>query len=143
MGLLWDLLFSVPLGIIYAIFFQKLGDIMFSNLSHNDKYQKYSMFLIFTGVIGIMLSQIVFNYYNIQKNKIIKHGLIIGSIILILYPTLVFWDKMTDEMKLFVIGIALGSLIWYCYNNKSSPNGNGNGNGNGNTKNNIFHLKNS
>ena len=121
MGLLWDLVFSIPLGIIYTIFFQKLGDIMFCNLPYNDKYQKYLTFLFLAGVIGIVLAQTIFTYNKTFKNQIIKHGLIIGGIILILYPTLTYWDKMTDETKLLVIGIALGGLLWYSYKHVNTP----------------------
>lgn len=120
MGLVGDLVFSVPLGIIYTIFFQKLGDVIFPNLSYTDKYQKYLIFLLVAGLVGIILAQTIFTYNKTFKNQIIKHGLIIGGIILLLYPTLTYWNKMTDETKLLVIGIIFGCLLWYCYyNNKS------------------------
>lgn len=109
------LIYSIPLGIIYSVFIQKFSDVMFANLPYNDKYQKSSIFLFLAGIIGIVLAQTIFTYNRTFKNEIIKEGLVIGGIILILYPTLTYWDKMTNETKLIVIGIAFGALLWYSY----------------------------
>ena len=115
MGFITDLIFSVPLGIIYTLFIQKLSDVLFTSLPYNDKYQKSLILLFIGGIVGIILAQTVFTYNATYKNNIIKQGLIIGGIILILYSTLTHWDKMINETKLLIIGISLAMLFWYCY----------------------------
>lgn len=111
--ILSNLIYSIPLGIIYSIFIQKFGEMVFTN-------QKYLLFLFLAGVIGIILAQTIFTSNRALKNEIIKQGLIVGGIILILYSILTYWDKMTNETKLIILGIILGFSLWYSYHiNKS------------------------
>lgn len=111
-----DLIYSIPLGVIYSLFVQKLCDVIFGDYRYNEKNQKYIMLLFISGVVGIILAKTIFTSNKKFQNKIIKDGLIIGGIILILYTVLSYWDKMTNETKLLIIGVVLGGLFWYCYN---------------------------
>ena len=113
-----NFIFSVPIGIIYSIFANKLADVLFANAPTNEKYQKSIVLLLFAAVIGIVLAETIFTYNKTLQNTIVKQGLIIGAIILLIYPTLAYWNKMTNETKLIDIGIILGVLLWYCYRNK-------------------------
>ena len=125
MGWLTDLVFSVPFGIIYVIFIQKFADVIFCDDTYNDRYQKSLMLLFLAGVTAIILAQTIFTYNKTLQNEIIKHGFIIGGIILILYPIIIYWDKMTNETKLIVIAVIFGGLVWYFYQyGKSDKNKN-------------------
>jgi hypothetical protein len=115
MGLVADLLLSVPLAIIYCVFILKLTDVMYSDLPYNDRWQKSLVTLFIAGVVGIVIARTIFSQNTRTQNKIIRDGLTIGGIILVLYPTLTYWDKMANEGKLVVIGIALGWILWYSY----------------------------
>lgn len=115
MELITDIIFSIPIGIIYSIFIQKLSEVIFTDLPYNDKCQKSASLIFFAGIIGLVLAQTIFTYNKTFQNKIVKHGLVIGGVILILYSIINYWNKMTDEIKLIIAGIALGSLLWYSY----------------------------
>lgn len=110
-----EIIISFIFAIIYVIFIHKTADVIFTNMNSNDKYQYSLILFISVGIAGIVLAETVFTNNNILKNIIIKYGLIIGGIILLLYPTLTYWNKMTNQTKLIVAGVALAAIIWYCY----------------------------
>lgn len=110
-----DLIYSVPLGITYNFLIQKFADILFADLSVNDRFQKTQVLLIVSGVLGIVLAQTIFTYNKRFKNSIVKKGLIIGGIILILYPGFTSWNKINNETKFLLVGVIFGGLLWYSY----------------------------
>jgi hypothetical protein len=114
MILISDAIISIPLGILYYIFADKLGDVLFCSGNQNLCTQKLVIFLFFVGIIGIILTQTLFAKNNSYKSRVVKQGLIIGGIILICYSTLNNWEKLTDLTKLFIIGVAIAGIIWYC-----------------------------
>ena len=123
MNILSDAIYTVPFGIIYTVFFQKLGDILFANYKDISKLQKNVTLVFFAGIIGLILSQLYFNSKT-YRNKIVKQGLVISGIICIFWSSVIHWDKLTDYTKLFLMGISLGGIIWYCSYNKNNSNSN-------------------
>jgi hypothetical protein len=114
MTLLGDAIISVPLGILYDIFCQKLSDIVFASYGPEEKYQNSLTLMFLLGILGIIIAQTLITK-NGYKYRVTRQGLVIGGIILIIYSSLINWDKMTDYTKLFVIGIAIGALLIYSF----------------------------
>lgn len=118
MGLVSDILISVPFGIIYTIFMQKLSDIVLVEYKGNDKLQKSLTFIFFAGLVAMIIAQTVFTE---SKNRLIKQSLMVGGIICAGYISMTNWDKMTDYTKLFILGLSLGGIVWIIYQRQNAP----------------------
>tara|TARA_Y100000310_G_scaffold171085_1_gene171245 strand:+ start:12054 stop:12539 length:486 start_codon:yes stop_codon:yes gene_type:complete len=61
--------------------------------------------------IGLLSFVFAYNY----KHKAISTGLIGGSLLIVLYGTLRYWEHADDRLKFVLLGIALAGLIWFAY----------------------------
>lgn len=112
MSLFSDIIISIPFGVIYTIFMQKLSDIVLDEYKGNDKLQKSLTFIFFAGLIAMIIAQTIFMDPN---NRLIKQSLMVGGIICTGYISLTNWEKMTDYTKLFILGLSLGGIVWVIY----------------------------
>jgi len=112
MSLFSDIIISIPFGVIYTIFMQKLSDIVLDEYKGNEKLQKSLTFIFFAGIIAILIAQTVFSD---PQNRLIKQSLMVGGIICTGYISMTNWEKMTDYTKLFILGLSLGGIIWVIY----------------------------
>lgn len=64
--------------------------------------------LLITGVVGIVISAML-------KNSVVSMGVSIGSIMLILYSTYLYWSNINEYMKLGLIAVSIGALIYTSY----------------------------
>ena len=110
-----DIIFAIPLGLLFYMFVEKLAEVVINYLDHDDKANKIILLLFVSGIVGIVLAKTLFMYNKTLKNKIISNSLMIGGFILVLYPTLTNWSKLSNEIKLLVIGLILFSLMIYSY----------------------------
>ncbi|AYV84106.1 MAG: hypothetical protein Hyperionvirus17_26 [Hyperionvirus sp.] len=113
MGIFGELIFSLPLGFVYSVFVYKLAQVMFGVSGSVAVQQRILLFLWIVGVAGIILTKVV-----TLNSKYIRGGLIIGSIILIAFPILTGWGILRDDIKLLIVGVALGSLLYYYHEPK-------------------------
>lgn len=114
-----EVIFALPLGLIYYVFVQKLAEVVFPG--QNDKSRQSTLaFLVVAGIVAIVVALTFFANNKTYKNATIKNGLVVGGIILLLYPTLTNWDTLANETKLLLIGALLAGLVWYVYRGKGS-----------------------
>ena len=64
--------------------------------------------LLITGVVGVVISAML-------KNNVVSMGVSIGSIMLILYSTYLYWSNINEYMKLGLIAVSIGALIYTSY----------------------------
>jgi len=117
-----DMLFVIPMAILYNAFFHRLGLVLFKDLIYEEKYKKNIMFLFAVGVIGIITVYILSKKYKEYTTDKVNAGIIIGSICLILSSIINNWNNMQDMYKLLLVGICLVAFIWhtqYNYNLES------------------------
>tara|TARA_Y100000310_G_C20057215_1_gene523293 strand:+ start:39 stop:527 length:489 start_codon:yes stop_codon:yes gene_type:complete len=62
-------------------------------------------------IIGILAFIAAFNL----KQNAVSTGIVGGSILLILYGTIRYWQHASDILKFILLGIALAALIWFAY----------------------------
>lgn len=114
----YDVIYFVIIGLIYCLFVYKFVEVIFKNQPYRDRTQKALVAYFTIGLIGIIIAlalQYKFTNYN---NPIIRKALIFASVLMILYATVLNWDKMSEEAKLIIIGIILVAIIWYVYKYK-------------------------
>ena len=63
---------------------------------------------IIIGILGVITGVIL-------KKDIVSAGITAGSILLILYGTIRYWQHANDTLKFILLGIALTVLIWLAY----------------------------
>jgi uncharacterized membrane protein YeaQ/YmgE (transglycosylase-associated protein family) len=90
------------------MFTYKLAD----TLTNNDK-RGFTIIMI-CGILGITLAYTVFNNGS-YKNHSLKYGLLIGSLILLVYNIIVGWNEIDNDMKLLIISTLLGIIIYFSY----------------------------
>jgi hypothetical protein len=95
---------------------------MFKNNSYEEKINKSIIFLLVSGILGVVMSNILFlpkkkrkdkNEKKKNKQSIVGNGLWLGGILLIVTSIFVNWQSMSDDIKLIMIGITLVALIYY------------------------------
>jgi hypothetical protein len=71
MGFFKDIIIGLPIGIVYAIFMNKLADVLFEDLPYREKFQRAMITLFVSGILGIVLAQTIFSN-SVLKNRSIK-----------------------------------------------------------------------
>lgn len=116
MKLLFDILIAIPIGIMYNLIILKFGDVFNSQLSYKIKTQR-NLLLAFSGAIfAFLINQYMFCDECEYKNKSIKYGLYLGSIILLIYVVLYNWNILENDSKLIIMFVTFISLMMYSYN---------------------------
>ena len=64
--------------------------------------------LLITGVVGIIVSAMI-------SNSTVSMGLSIGSVMLTLYATYLHWSNINEYMKLGLIAVSIGALVYTSY----------------------------
>ena len=82
-------------------------------------YDKYSLLLANHNKVVFIISLIIgilafAGAYNLRQNAV-STGIIGGSLLLVLYGTLRYWEHADDRLKFVLLGIALAGLIWFAY----------------------------
>lgn len=115
MGIAGDIFLSVPIGITYYFFINKLMILSTNNMPYAERFQRSLIFIFVVGLISLILAFTLFKNNDFFKNRPIRFGLILGSSLLIFYSIISNWGKMDDTTKIIIFSILLFVLIWYSY----------------------------
>lgn len=110
-----DIIFAIPIGIIYNIMVYKIVDILYKEHQYKEKCQKSATVLFIAAIIGIIIAQVVFNKKNKLNNRAVRFGLIGGSLLIIFYSVIKNWNLLDDLTRLLIIGILFGVIIAWSY----------------------------
>jgi hypothetical protein len=95
-----NILFFIPLGILFNMIIHNLSDIIVV-----DNIEKKLMFLLIFAVIGILIGKFMID------NKTLRYGLYFGCSILLYYTLIMNWDVMDKYAKIILICIIFGYVI--------------------------------
>lgn len=117
MGLL-NITVSTMIAILYNFFVHYLTSTMFKNAAYEEKINRSIIFILIAGVIGVVMSKLLFDSPKKKKSKekktsVVSNGLWLGGILLIVTSIFVNWQTLSDDIKLLMIGITLVALIYY------------------------------
>lgn len=119
MGILGDVVIAVPIGLVYNMIIHKTGEIFNNDINYKDKLQRNLLLSFGGGILGIVLASFVFGKGK-YKNRAIKIGLYIGSILLFFHSIGYNWTIMGNDTKFIIMIVTLISLMWYTYSNLDS-----------------------
>lgn len=102
--------------ISYNIFVHQFSSIAYKN-SPYDKKEKYTtLTLVIAGILAMGASKMLANKYDQKINEnILALGLGIGGLISIITAILCTWNKINDGLKLILLVLLFGSIIYVIY----------------------------
>src|SRR3989442_722342 len=104
----FDIIIYSGIAIMYNFFAYTLASLLYKNLQYNEKIHNTIVLLLILGILAIILSYFI-------PSKYINIGLYFGGILLILTTVIINYKNISDEIKLFLICLILGYLIWFAY----------------------------
>ncbi len=114
MGLLGDIIISIPIGLTYNVIIHKTGEIFNNDMNYKDKIQRNLLLSFGGGIFGIIMASTLFGRGK-YKNRAVRFGLYIGSILLLFHSIGYNWSVMENDTKFIIMIITLAGLIWYTY----------------------------
>lgn len=100
---------------MYNIFLHNAANIIYKDLPFDEKQSKIILFLIVCGILGIILSEYLLAKKRFFENETVMSGFWYGGIILTVSTIGLNWNIMSDDMKLYLMGIIFICIIIYTY----------------------------
>jgi hypothetical protein len=118
-----DVLFALPLGIIYIFFINKILELLTADLVYEQKNKRKIAVSFITVIVGFVLAFKIFGRGKL-KNRIIKYSLIFGSTIILFNSIIYQWPQLKTDTKTLLIGIllVLGFLLSYKVKGRNKKN---------------------
>lgn len=101
-----DILLSIPFGLLYVFFINKITELLTSDTIYEEKVKKTISISFIVVIVGFILSFKIFSSGKL-KNRIIKYTLIFGSSIILLNSIVYHWPELTNDTKALMVGILL------------------------------------
>ncbi len=112
MGLL-NVTVSTTIAILYNLFVHHLTSIIFKNNVYQDKINRSIILILISGIIGVVMSKLLFKSKKKNRKSVVSNGLWLGGILLIVTSIFVNWQGLSDDIKLLMVGVTLAGLIYY------------------------------
>jgi hypothetical protein len=109
-----DILLSIPFGLLYIFFINKIIELLTSETIYEEKIKKMISISFIIIIIGFILAFKVFSSGKL-KNRIIKYTLIFGNSIILLNSIIYHWPQLNTDTKALMIGILLILLFVVSY----------------------------
>ncbi len=102
-----DILLSIPFGLLYVFFINKISELLTSDTIYEEKIRKAIAISFIVVIIGLALAFKVFSGPGKLKNRIIKYSLIFGNGIILINSIVYHWAKLSTDTKALMVGILL------------------------------------
>jgi hypothetical protein len=114
--LLKDILLSIPTGLLFVYFVNKLNELIITEEDEfNDKVKKTIVFSIIASICGYILAIYVFSEKHKLANRMVKYALTLGSTIIAINTFANNWELLEKDTKTFMIGGFLLTIILVSY----------------------------
>lgn len=111
-----DILISIPVGILYVYFINKVNEMLIHEEDDfNDKIKKTIVFSFIAAICGYVLAIYVFNEKKSLANRMVKYALTLGSTIIIINTLSNNWELLEKDTKTFMVGGFLLAIILISY----------------------------
>ena len=101
-----DILLSIPIGLLYVFFINKITELLTSDTIYEEKIKKTISISFIVVIVGYILAFKIFSSGKL-KNRIIKYSLIFSSTIILINSIVYHWVELSNDTKAFMIGILL------------------------------------
>jgi hypothetical protein len=109
-----DVLLSIPLGVLYVFFINKILQLLTSETVYEEKVKKSIAISFIAIIVGYVLAFKIFSSGKL-KNRIIKYSLILGTSLLLINSILYQWTELNTDTKALMTGILLVLLFVLSY----------------------------
>lgn len=110
-----DIIFGLLLSFVYVVLVNKSISLFLSDLTYSEKFQQSMLIIFMIAILSLALAYTVFSSHELYKNNIIKIGLTVGGIWIMFHSLFINWNNINEEIKLLVIGVIFGLIIWFSY----------------------------
>jgi len=110
-----DIVLIGSIAIVFNFFIHSLASVTFKDLQFNERNTKTITMIIFFGIMALVITQFIIDRHKQYNNSIVSKGFKLGGLLLIFTALFANWNSVQDELKLFLMGAALATIIWYCY----------------------------
>jgi hypothetical protein len=110
-----DVIFAIPIGILYTMVANKLADLLTDEEDYADKVQEKLIILIIAGVASLALAIMIFGKKQKLHNRMVRFGLYFGTVLLWFAGTVSNWNILSDDVKVMILSMLLISLVIYSY----------------------------
>lgn len=121
MGLIDNLIY-IAIALVYNLFVHNLASISYKDLQYEEKHKNTIIMLVLFGAMAIIISKFIKEKNTKYANEYVSKGLLYGGILLLLTAIYANWEYMTEEIKLLLIVLIFGYLIWYGYKRENNIN---------------------
>lgn len=122
MGYLIDIGVATPIGVLYTIIVQKIGEILTKDIKYDERVQKTLIIAFLGGIIGYIVAMSLFDKGSVLENRGVKYGMFFGSSLLIVNVIVFNWGSLDNDTKLFIMGFVLSAVIIISYRLDTSKN---------------------
>ena len=109
-----DILISIPIGILYIYFINKINEIITNDLEYNEKIKKSIMIFFVSVIVSLIIAFKIFGSGR-TYNRIIKYALIFSSVYIFTNAILYNWPELQSDSKAMIVGLALIFSIGITY----------------------------
>ena len=109
-----DILIAIPITALIILFIKKLTDIATGEIPAEEKKKKNIIISFIAGLVCILIGWKVF-YESKLKNRPVMISLFVARTFLIVNSLFINWDGLTNDTKLFMIGVVLVGMIIVSY----------------------------
>lgn len=99
--------YSIIIAIVYVLFLYKLVSVTYNELPVIERTQKTYQLLIILAIIGIIIPKLI----DASKYKSSAEGIVLGSTILLPMTIIFYWNHITEDWKVLLLGFLLGYVI--------------------------------
>ena len=107
MDKIWKPVIYVTIAVLYNLLAHNIASFMYRDMQFDDKNAQTISFLFMIGILGMVISLII----GIKSP--IGIGFMLGGTILVLTSVCANWTAIAEEMKLLVMALMLGGVVFY------------------------------
>lgn len=110
---LLDIIITITIAIMYNLLVHSIASAGFKDMQYSEKQQNTIIMMVIFGAIGVLVSKYLEKKNKIQTN--ISKGLLYGGILLVIMAIMINWSDIASELRMFVIVLIFGIIVWYDY----------------------------
>ena len=107
-------IFIALLTVLYILFINKLAEMLSTNNEENTKISSYVMTVYFISIMSLVIAFVWIKKEN-NGNYVIRKSLTYGSVSMLIYSILNYWEYLDDYAKLIMIALAISCIVYYAY----------------------------
>ena len=107
----------VTIAILYNIIIHNITSHLFRDKPFQEKMSSSITFLVIAGIFALVMSKIILEPSKGEKEGVVAKGLWVGGLMLLVTSLFVNWSSLGEGVKLSLMVMSFGGLIWWCKKN--------------------------